>query len=325
MDDRAPPRLAASRARLLRESLDGLCEAVNVRARLASDPLHFARRYPDPLDAEIAAVFAASLAYGRVAAFWPVVTAVLAIADDRGGPRRFVEGLSRADAGRLAPLQYRWNRGADLALLARTLGVAVKRWDRLGAEFERLTSLEGGDLARVLDGVVGALRDIAVDEAPGLGVSGARFSELPRGFRTLLSRPADGSACKRWNMLLRWMARPPGPVGMDGLPARADGVDLGIWRLPVDRLVIPLDTHVSRLSWFIGLTGRKDGSWRTAEEVTASLRRLDAADPVRFDFALAHLGISGACQARRVPEICGACSLVGVCRVGAPDRRRSSG
>ena len=36
MDDRAPPRLTPARARLLREALDGLCGAVDVRARLAS-------------------------------------------------------------------------------------------------------------------------------------------------------------------------------------------------------------------------------------------------------------------------------------------------
>src|SRR5690606_41880001 len=43
-------------------------------------------------------------------------------------------------------------------------------------------------------------------------------------------------------------------------------------------------------------------SWRTAVEVTDRLRAFDPDDPVRFDFSLAHLGISGACKARRDDE-----------------------
>ena len=98
---------------------------------------------------------------------------------------------------------------------------------------------------------------------------------------------------------------------------RPDGVDLGLWRaIPPSALVIPLDTHVGRIARLLGLTTRGDTSWRTAESITASLRRFDAADPVRFDFALAHLGISGACAGRRVPTICAACPLDDVCQAG---------
>jgi hypothetical protein len=31
---------------------------------------------------------------------------------------------------------------------------------------------------------------------------------------------------------------------------------------------------------------------------------------------LAHLGIDGQCKARHIPEICGSCSLVNVCKIG---------
>ena len=94
-----------------------------------------------------------------------------------------------------------------------------------------------------------------------------------------------------------------------------DGVDLGLWReVPPRALVIPLDTHVHRIGSFIGLTRRKDLSWRTAEEITAHLRHLDPEDPVRFDFALSHLGISGACPSRRDERKCAGCPLQPICR-----------
>jgi endonuclease III len=98
-----------------------------------------------------------------------------------------------------------------------------------------------------------------------------------------------------------------------------DAVDLGAWRGRVapDALVVPLDTHVHRVARCIGLTRRRDASWRTAEEITEGLRRVDPADPVRFDFALCHLGMSGACPARTDRAACAACPLAPACRTAA--------
>jgi endonuclease III len=86
--------------------------------------------------------------------------------------------------------------------------------------------------------------------------------------------------------------------------------------MPASALVIPLDTHIGRIARHLGLTRRKDLTWRTAEEVTASLRRLDEADPVRYDFALCHYGMSGVCPAKPVAENCAKCLLLPSCAVG---------
>ncbi len=146
-------------------------------------------------------------------------------------------------------------------------------------------------------------------------VSGVPFAEQPRGLRYLLPSPDGGSACKRWNLFLRWMVRPP-----------REGVDLGIWTTwsPAG-LVMPLDVHVHRVSRFLGLTTRNDTSWRTAEAITDALRRLDPEDPVRFDFALAHLGISGDCRGHHDPEVCASCPLEPVCTALSPRGAGRSG
>jgi uncharacterized protein (TIGR02757 family) len=134
--------------------------------------------------------------------------------------------------------------------------------------------------------------------ARALGQSGSR------GFAYLLPDPGTGSATKRLCLFLRWMVRP------------ADGLDLGLWSGVEPReLVIPLDTHVLRISRYIGLTGRRTATWSTAVEITEALARLCPADPVRYDFAIAQLGISGGCLHRRVPDRCGACPLDPVCRL----------
>jgi uncharacterized protein (TIGR02757 family) len=123
-----------------------------------------------------------------------------------------------------------------------------------------------------------------------------------RRLKHLLPHPGRSSACKRLNLFVRWMVRGP------------DGVDFGLWEVPASALVIPLDTHVHRIGGLIGLTRRKDLSWRTAEDVTRRLRSLDPGDPVRFDFALSHLGISGDCPSRRDDRKCRPCPLKPICR-----------
>jgi uncharacterized protein (TIGR02757 family) len=94
----------------------------------------------------------------------------------------------------------------------------------------------------------------------------------------------------------------------------SDAVDLGLWKaLGTHRLTMPLDTHVHRISRYLGLTDRSQADWRTATQITTALRRFDPVDPLRYDFALAHLGISGACPTRRVPEICRTCPIEPIC------------
>ncbi len=292
----------------LKMHLDALVAHTDPQTRLAADPLRFARAWQRPEDAEVAAVFASGLAFGRVAAFGPVVEALMARAAGQGGPRRWIETFGAAEAQWLEPIVYRWMRGRDFALLAYALQAVLAEHGSLGAlAMGAAVHPSPAGAAQALGAVVEPLRAAAVRAAPLVGLSAGTYGDLPRGLRYLLPHPESGSACKRWCMFLRWMVRKPG-VG-------AAGVDLGLWDLPLAALVIPLDTHVHRIARFLGLTARNDASWRTAVDVTRSLAVLDPDDPVRYDFALAHLGISGACRGLHVPQICGACALHTVCTV----------
>jgi uncharacterized protein (TIGR02757 family) len=75
---------------------------------------------------------------------------------------------------------------------------------------------------------------------------------------------------------------------------RKPPVDLNIWKnIPASKLIIPVDTHVARISRKWGLTERKSNDWKTAEEITENLKEFDSADPVKYDFAIFGLGVSG--------------------------------
>jgi len=53
-----------------------------------------------------------------------------------------------------------------------------------------------------------------------------------------------------------------------------------------------------------------------AIEVTESLARLRPDDPLAYDMALCHLGISERCPRHRDPEICATCPINDICRLG---------
>lgn len=281
----------------LREALETLRSGTDFAARVAQDPIAFPRRFSDPADIEIAAVLAASLAYGRVPLFSAALERILKAMGGR--PRAFVDNFDVSrDMKALAPLYYRMHRAEDIGALLYLLGQVRRRYGSLGGLFKLGWRDDDADVGPALDRFVDALS--AIDLSPVCG-----RDVRPYGLALFLSRPSKGSACKRLNMLLRWMVRP------------FDGVDFGLWDfVPPSKLVVPLDTHILRLSRYLGLTRRRSGGWVTAAEVTRRLAEIAPEDPLRYDFPLCHHGISGRCPLARVPDACRACPLLGECAKG---------
>jgi hypothetical protein len=94
---------------------------------------------------------------------------------------------------------------------------------------------------------------------------------------------------------------------------RQDAVDFGLWqRVSAAKLIVPLDTHVIRVGRCLGLTGYTSPGWKMAADITASLRRLDPQDPVKYDFSLCHLGMADQCGFNR-EQGDSQCPLRGLC------------
>ncbi len=95
-----------------------------------------------------------------------------------------------------------------------------------------------------------------------------------------ISDVITGSAAKRLNMFLRWMVRKDEAQ-----------VDFGIWKnYAAKDLMLPLDVHTGNNSRALGLLHRKQNDWKAVDEVTACLRQFDPEDPIKYDFALFGLG-----------------------------------
>lgn len=274
--------------RLLRRRLEGLVRTFDKRY-LDSDPLGRVLRFASDDDREIGGLFAAALAYGNVKQIRASLDGLYARMDE--SPAAFVRDFEPArDAERLSGFQHRWTTGNDIAVLCAILRLALKEHGTLGALFSKCRGEREPTVRETLGRFINAL----LAYAPGLPPKA--------GVRYLLSSPEDGSACKRMNLYLRWMVR------------GGDGIDCGLWRdTPRSALIIPLDTHVARISGFLGLTRRKTPDWKMAEEITGSLRRLDPLDPVKYDFAISRLGILAHCPSRRHFRKCAGCPLLDLC------------
>jgi uncharacterized protein (TIGR02757 family) len=195
---------------------------------------------------------------------------------------------------------HRWTRGEDIAALLWILRQMLEQAGSVEQFFAAGLAPEAEDVGTALDSF--STRALALDIRRAYG----RLPKKP-GVCYFFPRPSAGSACKRLNLYLRWMVR-------------RDEVDLGAWTsVSPSQLIVPLDTHVIRLGRCLRLTHYTSPGWRMAADITRALRRLDAADPVRFDFALCHVGMMGACGFER-RQGSAQCPLKGHCH---PRPRRS--
>ena len=109
------------------------------------------------------------------------------------------------------------------------------------------------------------------------------FFEIEHPYRTQkhISDPLKGSAAKRINMFLRWMVRNDNA-----------GVDFGIWKkLSPSQLSCPLDVHSGNVARKLGLINRNQNDAKALLQLDTNLRKIDALDPVKYDFALFGLGV----------------------------------
>jgi uncharacterized protein (TIGR02757 family) len=276
----------------LKKALDAFYKGYDFKNRLQHDPVQFPHRYSDPRDIELAGFIASCFAYGKVDLFMPVIGKILASCGSH--PSGFLMDFDlRKDRKSLRGVSYRFNKEEDVLCLVYMLNRVLKEWGSLKDLFYFCykPSVSGReDIGPALERFVKYF--LSIDTSPVYGKN-----IRPGGLRQFFPSPESGSACKRMNLFLRWMVR-------------TKDTDLGVWKkIPSSRLIIPLDTHIARIARCLGLTRRKTMDWKTAEEITGSLKRLDTRDPLKYDFVLCHLGISRMCRGKGFKDICSSCSL----------------
>lgn len=278
-----------NRARL-KPLLDNLYKKYSL-SYLESDPVYFPHQYKDPLDIEIIGLISSALAYGKVDLFKPKIASILGVMGK--SPSVYIRNFDPAGEKRFDSFVYRFNRGADITHLLSVIQLIIKDSGSIKGFFLKGYTIGDPDIGKALSSFVYRVLEMDCMEAFPDG-------RLSDGFRHLFPTPGKGG-CKRLNMYLRWMVR-------------KDSIDFGLWKeIPPSKLIMPIDTHVARLSRYLGLSKRKSVDWKMAKEVTESLKMLDPMDPVKYDFALSRLGILNECPAKRDESKCWECGIRGVC------------
>ena len=268
----------------------------------ATDPIQIVRRFRRDDDREVVGFVAASLAFGRVTSVLQSIERVLAVIGPE--PAAYVRGFDpRRDAAAFSGIVHRWTRAPDIVALLWLMRQMIDRGGSLEGFFLESHDATADDVGGGLDGFSTRAMRLNLRAAYG------RVPTRP-GVCYFFPRPSAGSGCKRLNLFLRWMVR-------------RDALDLGVWRrVSPAKLIVPLDTHVIRVGRCLRLTDYTSPGWRMARDITASLRQLDAGDPVKYDFALCHLGMMNACGFNRA-QADSQCPLRGVCRPRRPMGRRA--
>ena len=248
----------------MRELLEQLHDRYNNESFIEADPISVPHSFTNPVDREIAGFLAATIAWGNRRAIVKSAHRMMRYMDN--APEDFVRNATEGDMEYLRSYVHRTFNGVDFQDFVRGLRHIVTEWGSVGNYFETKYE-EHADLRPV-------------------------FSDFRRDFFNVehdahcekhLSSIDKGAACKRLCMYLRWFVR-----------TDDRGVDFGLWRrIPMSALYMPLDIHTGRMGRNLGLLSRKQSDWKAVEELTASLRELSAEDPVRYDYSLFGLGISG--------------------------------
>ncbi|MBC7848816.1 MAG: TIGR02757 family protein [Chitinophagaceae bacterium] len=249
----------------LKRFLDEKVKTYNHPGFIKADPVSIPHLFHKKQDIEIAGLFAAIFAWGNRTTIINKSQELLHRMDD--APYEFIQSHTDNDLKKLLGFAHRTFNDTDLLYFIGFLKVHYQSSSSLESAF---TNWMGK-------------KDVNVEPALN-GFYNYFFSQeyIPERTRKHIASPEKKSSCKRLNMFLRWMVRNDNA-----------GVDFGIWSgINPSQLICPVDVHVARVARRLSLLHRKPVDWLAANELTGQLRKLDPADPVKYDFALFGIGVN---------------------------------
>lgn len=245
---------------ITKEEIDKLVQTYETKEFFYDDPVGVPNRFSDKKDKEIAGFIASIVAYGRREVFLKKLAILFEIAQNE--PLNFILNFEPKILG---DFNYRFGKPDDFAQIFNIM--------------RDLYEKEGGLEELFKYGYENQINDNMFIPVTDYFYSKARDNSA-QGFRFMLPDARKGSAMKRMCMYLRWMVR-KGPV------------DFGLWNfMPASDLYIPLDTHVARISREMGLLTRNANDFKSVVELTENLKKFDANDPAKYDFALFGYGVN---------------------------------
>jgi len=250
----------------LKQKLDYHYKAFD-KAQISPDPLQFLHLFSDEKDIEAIGFIASVFAYGNVTQIVRVLNSIVISTESK--PNDFILNFNKKNYKKLAGLKHRFYTEDDVITFFLLLRKIYSDHDSIKNLFLKDYDPSEENLKQAISGFPHSC----------LKIIKKMKREISPGLRFMFPLPDLGSACKRMNLFLRWIVR-------------KDDLDFGLCNeIPTNKLLIPVDTHVARICRSLHLTKRKNVSWRMAEEITENLKKFDPEDPVKYDFAICHIGM----------------------------------
>jgi uncharacterized protein (TIGR02757 family) len=236
------------------------------KSQISPDPLEILHVFESDLNKEALGLISSIFAYGNIKQIIKGQERILIATGYY--PHKFILNLSHKDENKLRLITHRFYTGDDTVQLFRALSHIYNEYGSIKEYFLRYYDAKEKNLKNAIEGFSLSLIEYFRQK-----------NALTHGTRFMFPLPSAGSACKRMNLFLRWMVR-------------KDELDFGIWNeISPAKLVIPVDTHIARICKKLKLTQLNNVSWKMAEEITNNLRKFDPNDPVKYDFAICHIGM----------------------------------
>ena len=233
----------------LKEKLDYHYRAFD-KSKISPDPLQFLHLYNKEKDIEVMGFIASVFSYGNVKQIINTLNKFILLSENQ--PHRFVLNYSKSKKINLIHRFYSEKDVNDFFIL---LNKAYSEYSSLKNLFMKFYKHNEMNLKNAVSGC----SNYFIENHKKIN---GNKKEISLGMRFMFPFPELGSACKRMNLFLRWMIR-------------KDELDFGIWKeIPPNKLVIPVDTHISKISRKLKLTKRKNVSWKMAEEITEKLKKI---------------------------------------------------
>lgn len=245
------------------ELLEALHDKYNCEEFIDSDPISIPHSFSADNDREVAGFLAATIAWGNRKAIVKSARRMMECMDY--APYDFVLNTAESDLESLRSYVYRTFNGNDFVDFIRALQRICREYGTIGTLFQD-SYARHKDMAAVLSEV--RREFFSIDHSDHCT---KHFSSIDKG-----------AACKRLNMYLRWFVRRDNR-----------GVDFGSWtKIPMSALYLPLDVHSGNMARELGLLTRRQNDWKATVEVTQTLKKFSAEDPVKYDFALFGAGVN---------------------------------
>ena len=263
-----------------------------------SDPIQFPKQYSSKQDQEIVALISALYAFGNVKMIFNTIRNILQFLGE--SPCVKIQNLTSKDLNEFSFVTHRWIKPNDTRFFLRLISEIIQKEGTLESSFQRLYQPLDETLEASMIAWMKHLQDtmISIQELP-----------LTRGQKFLLSAPGKSSTSKRLLMFFRWMVRSEDP-------------DLGLWKsISPSQLLMPLDAHLFRFSHYLGFIKKKQTGWKAVTLTTQHFRKICPEDPIKYDFALARLGILDLCL-HRVSSLCESCEIQIHCKLYRQKKRK---